>query len=123
VRRNFSAAIILNLALAALGAQGTSPAPSPAPGKSASTASMEAHALTAAASKLGARLSWDSLTVTGYLERDGHYVSLKLGFPWLVLDGKAMLKIDPIELRGGIPYLTASAVAAIESWYSQKDEE
>jgi len=84
---------------------------------------MEAHALTAAASKLGARLSWDSLTVTGYLERDGHYVSLKLGFPWLVLDGKAMLKIDPIELRGGIPYLTASAVAAIDSWYSQKEEE
>jgi len=39
---------------------------------------MEAHALTAAASKLGARLSWDSLTVTGYLERDGHYVSLKI---------------------------------------------
>ena len=104
-----AATLVCCLALAGLGAQGKERDPG--------------LALPEAAKELDAQFSWDPLTETGFLERDGHHVAFKLGFPWLMLDGSVLLKTDPVEYRDGTPRLAGSTIAAVKTWFSRKEEE
>ncbi len=117
--RTFLAPVLLLAAVLAAAAQGA-----PGPGTPAGAAAPPpARPLTAAAADLGARLTWDPLTATGYLERNGHRAAFKLGVsPW-ILDGTELARLDPVELRDGSPTLTAAAAAALRSWFSRKEEE
>lgn len=109
------------LAAAALAAapQG-SPGALPGPGAAAASAT---RPLTAAAADLGARLIWDPLTGTGYLEKNGHRAAFKLGVsPW-ILDGAELARLDPVALRDGSPVLTEASAAALRAWFARKEEE
>ena len=61
--------------------------------------------------------------MTGYLERGGIRASFKLGFPWWMLDQGTLASFDPVQLRGGVPVITGSAVSALRSWFSKREEE
>ncbi|HSV56164.1 MAG TPA: N-acetylmuramoyl-L-alanine amidase [Magnetospirillaceae bacterium] len=79
--------------------------------------------LAAAAVGIGARVSWDPLTATGFLERGGHRASFKLGSPLWVLDGTDLLRLEPVGLAGGAPVLPDSAAAALAAWFARKEAE
>lgn len=126
--RNLSAAVLLLvLAVGRAAGQGAAGAgASPVPGSAVSAPAAPSSGLrplTAAASDLGARLTWDPLTATGFLERGGHRAAFKLGFPQWLLDKDELARIDPVELREGIPMLSGPAFAALQAWFSRKEEE
>lgn len=103
---------------------GTAPVPgSAAPAQPAASVSEAPRPLTAAASDLGARLTWDPLTQTGYLERGGHRAAFKAGVPHWVLDGEELARISPVELRDGVPVLSGAAASELRAWFSRKEEE
>ncbi len=123
MRRILASILIYGLVLAPLGAQGVTPGPGDpkAAGKGGTAAA--AAPLASAAARMGARLVWDPLTETGYLEREGFHAALRTGFPWLVLDGRDLLRTDPVEVRNGVPYLTEAAASAVAAWFSRMAEE
>lgn len=134
--RSLAAAVLLTLlATARVAGQGTagtgaSPAPGPtapaAPSPAAPAApsqSASPRPLASAAADLGARLTWDPLTATGFLERGGHRAAFKLGAPQWVLDGTELARIDPVTLRDGVPVLSGAAAAALGTWFTRKEEE
>ncbi|MCX7026997.1 MAG: N-acetylmuramoyl-L-alanine amidase [Spirochaetes bacterium] len=60
--------------------------------------------------KLG--LNWDPLTGTGYLEKEGSYVSFATDRPFLVYDWKQIAKVSP-------PYLEANNLVLPEDFQSK----
>ena len=130
MKRFPAAAILAVLALAPLAAQGAAgtgaaagAGSSPVPGAPSSLPASGPRLLSSAAADLGARLSWDPLTETGYLERGGHRASFKLGSPVWVMDGGELVRLEPVEFRGGVPVLPESAAAALKAWFARRDEE
>ncbi len=129
--RSLAAAVLLTvLAAAPVAGQGTAGTGSPsAPGPAAPSApaapttSAAPRPLVSAAAELGARLTWDPLTATGYLEKGGHRAAFKLGTPHWVLDGTELTRIDPVVLRDGAPVLSGAAAAALRAWFARKEEE
>lgn len=130
--RSLAAAVLLTVLAAARvagqSAAGTGPPPAPAvPSPSAPAAPAAPAApprlLAAAAADLGARLTWDPLTATGYLERAGHRAAFKLGSPVWVLDGTELARIDPVVLRDGVPVLSGEAASALRAWFARKEED
>ena len=114
MRRVLAAAAFALLLLEASRAQGSDPT-SPEP--------LAGHPLPVAAEKLGAKLSWDPLTYTGFLEREGHWAAFKLDFPWILLDGAQLLRSPAVKLKDGIPFLSAASLAALDEWFTRKAEE
>ena len=114
MRRFLAAAILTAITIALLAAQGSASAPVPPPGP---------RPLAAASADMGARLSWDPLTGTGYLERGGYRAAFKLGSSVWLMDGHGILPLAAVELRGGVPYLPSEAAAALKAWFAGKEEE
>jgi N-acetylmuramoyl-L-alanine amidase len=137
VKRRFLAGLLLSLAcLAAISAEG-SPAVAPqsagpgqpqsAPAASAAAAPAAAKApapfmtLTAAAAGLKARLAWDPVTKSGYLERAGVRANLAVGLPWLLFDYRETLPADPPREGSAGPELSSALYAILEKRFSDAE--
>lgn len=96
------------------------PKASPSP-STASAASPAPLPLAAAASKLKARLSWDPLTKSGYLERSGLRASLAVGLPWLLFDYRESAPIEPIREGPAGPELPAAVYGLLEKRFSDAE--
>ncbi|MBL8967875.1 MAG: N-acetylmuramoyl-L-alanine amidase [Spirochaetaceae bacterium] len=76
----------------------------------------------AAAARLKARLSWDPLTGSGVLERNGFRVSLALGSAKALFDYHESLSLDPPFDPGSGLRFTEASVAALEERFSKAEE-
>ncbi len=88
-------------------------------GAAAATQSLGAAA---AAARLKARLSWDPLTASGVLERNGFRVSLALGSATALFDYRETLSLDPPFDPGSGLRFTEASVAALEQRFSKAEE-
>jgi len=148
VKQRFLAGLLLSLAcLASMSAEGSpsaapqtaaSPAqPQPAPSSPAAAAPVATKApaapaakaptsfltLTAAATELKARLSWDPLTKSGYLERAGVRANMAVGLPWILFDYREALPVDPPREGAEGPELSPALYAVLEKRFSDVEAE
>ena len=133
MKQRFLACLLLSLAcLAALPAEGSpsaqpQAAAAPSAPQAAATAPADAKAaasflsLTAAASGLKARLAWDPLTKSGYLERAGVRANLAVGLPWLLFDYRETLAVDPPREGASGPELSQALYAVLEKRFSDAE--
>lgn len=133
MKQRFLACLLLSLAcLAALPAEGSpsaqpQAAAAPSAPQAAATAPADAKAaasflsLTAAASGLKARLAWDPLTKSGYLERAGVRANLAVGLPWLLFDYRETLPVDPPREGSAGPELSPALYAILEKRFSDAE--
>ena len=103
----------------------TAPAAPAAPAVATPTASAKASSsfigLTAAATGLKARLAWDPLTKSGYLERAGVRANLAVGLPWLLFDYRETLAVDPPREGASGPELSQALYAVLEKRFSDAE--
>lgn len=74
------------------------------------------------AAELGAALQWDVLSSTAALVKDLDRLSLSVGSPWLVVNHRTRLPMDPPARREGGVYLTDRAAAEIRRTFDERAE-
>ncbi|MCX7025460.1 MAG: N-acetylmuramoyl-L-alanine amidase [Spirochaetes bacterium] len=78
--------------------------------------------LSVAAGKMGARLSYDPLTGTGSVERSGFRIGFKANARFFSFDG-AFRRLDPIIGRDGVLTVPDSSLAAIDSYFTEREND
>ncbi|MCE5255812.1 MAG: N-acetylmuramoyl-L-alanine amidase [Spirochaetaceae bacterium] len=68
------------------------------------------------AGKLKARLSYDPLTQTGYIERDDRFVSFSVGQPYIALNWKDIRKVSPPRFEDGMLVVSADFIRESEAF-------
>jgi len=73
------------------------------------------------AGRLKARLSFDPLTGYGLFERSGSRMAFALGVPWVILDWRSSLSLDPPMEGSGGPSFSPASCSVIEKAFSEAD--
>jgi N-acetylmuramoyl-L-alanine amidase len=92
----------------------SAPLPAAAGGSASATASQLAE-------RVDARLSYDTLTGYGLLEKPSGRMAFALGVPWAVLDWRKALPLDPPTEGEGGPEFTTASCSAIAKAFSEAD--
>ncbi|MCD6121072.1 MAG: N-acetylmuramoyl-L-alanine amidase [Spirochaetales bacterium] len=65
-------------------------------------------------------LEWDELRYSGVLHVSNRIVVFKIGVPWVLIDYKEKVAIDPILMKKGAILLSDSAVAVLKNFIKEK---